>query len=134
MEKILPLETKQKNIVLILASCFFITALCTCAHADYGYADSQSFPLNLLTTYQTPAYGSADSNSNFSVNLLNVRRVWADSPDMALDYADLLILAQNWLTVGCNVRNNCDGADINRDNKVDFADFARLAVYWLESF
>ena len=54
--------------------------------------------------------------------------------DKTIDYADLSVLAQNWLTVGCNFRNNCDGADINGDNKVDFADFALLAAYWLESF
>ena len=54
--------------------------------------------------------------------------------DKAVDYADLSILAQNWLIVGCNFRNNCDGADIDRNNKVDFTDFARLASYWLEFF
>jgi hypothetical protein len=54
--------------------------------------------------------------------------------DKAIDYADLTVLAQNWLVVGCDYRNSCDGADINGDNKVDFADFARLASYWLESF
>lgn len=53
--------------------------------------------------------------------------------DKVVDEADLMVFADNWLIVGCNFRENCDGADIDRDNKVDFLDFSRLATYWLES-
>jgi hypothetical protein len=51
-----------------------------------------------------------------------------------IDAEDLLVLAENWLVVGCNFREHCDGADIDRDNNVDFADFSRLAAYWLVNF
>ncbi|MFH1370273.1 MAG: dockerin type I domain-containing protein [Planctomycetota bacterium] len=54
--------------------------------------------------------------------------------DKVIDEVDLSVLAENWLVVGCDFREHCKGADIDRDNKVDFIDFSRLATYWLESF
>jgi len=54
--------------------------------------------------------------------------------DKVIDTVDLEVLADNWLVVGCDYREHCEGADIDRNNKVDFTDFARLASYWLESF
>jgi hypothetical protein len=59
--------------------------ICGSAFADYGYGDSTSFSVNLLTNYGSPNYGSFDSGS-FGLNLLNVRRVWADSEPFSYDW------------------------------------------------
>lgn len=48
-----------------------------------------------------------------------------------VDILDLQILAGNWLGVGCQHLDNCDGADINIDNYVNLLDFALLTENWL---
>jgi hypothetical protein len=50
--------------------------------------------------------------------------------DRAINEFDLFILFENWLSTGCNLGEHCNGADIDRDNDVDFSDFSRLAAYW----
>jgi hypothetical protein len=82
--KVSILKANQKSISLILAGCVFLLAMCPYVHADYGYSDSQSFSLDLLTNYGTPNYGSANSE-NFNLNLLNIRRTWADSGEFTYD-------------------------------------------------
>jgi hypothetical protein len=47
-------------------------------------------------------------------------------------YEDLAYFIQHWLFINCGNNNNCDGADINKDNKVDFIDFAVFAENWLK--
>jgi hypothetical protein len=44
-----------------------------------------------------------------------------------VDYADLEILASEWLVSGAGL-----AADLDGDGNVDFADYAKLADTWLE--
>jgi hypothetical protein len=46
------------------------------------------------------------------------------------DWTDLSIFASQWLRTNC-LPDNCGGADINGNGKIDFQDFALLAQYWL---
>jgi hypothetical protein len=53
--------------------------------------------------------------------------------DCDVDFADLQVLVENWLDDGCNNLNNfCNGADIVIDGEVNFVDYAKLALRWLE--
>lgn len=45
---------------------------------------------------------------------------------------DLAFFAQRWLNTNCVSPNNCDGADLNQDGKVNFLDFAIFADNWME--
>jgi len=50
------------------------------------------------------------------------------------DYYDYLdTLTSKWLEQGCDGSNNCDGADLSFNSKVDFPDYAVLAAHWLEN-
>ncbi|NLK40450.1 MAG: hypothetical protein GX298_00150, partial [Planctomycetes bacterium] len=45
---------------------------------------------------------------------------------------NLSVFAQWWLNAGCEAGNQyCDGADLNRDGRVDLVDFAALARQWI---
>ena len=43
----------------------------------------------------------------------------------------LNLFAQWWLQTDCASPDHCDGADLNRDGRVDLEDFAILAAQWL---
>jgi hypothetical protein len=47
-----------------------------------------------------------------------------------VDIADLMEVINNWLEEGC--LTGCEDADIDNSGKVDLADYAILAQYWLE--
>jgi len=85
--------------------------------------------ISLRSTGETPAQVYID-NLRFTA----VTIVEDVNGDKAINELDLLILAQNWLTVGCDFRDHCDGADINQDNNVDLTDFATMASLWYKSF
>ncbi len=53
--------------------------------------------------------------------------------DGIIDYNDLFILALHWLNTNCVSPSWCDGADIDKNKRVDLKDFADLAQYWLET-
>jgi len=50
--------------------------------------------------------------------------------DCAVDSADLLLLAEKWLTT-CDPADLCGEADIDRSGRVDLADMAAIAAEWL---
>ncbi len=52
-------------------------------------------------------------------------------PD-GVGFADLAFLVQRWLRTDCASTNNCDGADLNIDGKVNFSDFSLFAENWME--
>ena len=52
--------------------------------------------------------------------------------DYYIDFKDLEVVAENWL-FDCLVED-CNDADIDDSNSVDFGDYALLADYWLETF
>jgi hypothetical protein len=53
--------------------------------------------------------------------------------DWDVDFADLQVLAENWLDDDCNNLNDfCNGADIVINGEVNFVDYAQLALRWLE--
>jgi len=52
--------------------------------------------------------------------------------DHRIDNLDLKVLAENWL-VDCTL-NDCNGADIDDNNNVDFYDYDLLADYWLQAY
>jgi O-glycosyl hydrolase len=55
-------------------------------------------------------------------------------PDCYVNYKDLEIIADYWLSSDCGWLNNyCDGADFKpRDGNVDFVDFSKFAVQWMQ--
>jgi hypothetical protein len=56
------------------------------------------------------------------------------SGDCYVNYKDLKIIADYWLSGNCDWRNNyCDGADFKPlDGDVDFVDFSEFAVQWMQ--
>ena len=52
-------------------------------------------------------------------------------PDGDVDFDDLRTFAQRW-NDRCRPRQWCDGCDLNRDQWINFADFAMLAQNWLK--
>jgi len=51
--------------------------------------------------------------------------------DGLIDIRDMAVLADNWLSLDeCAESGWCDGADINTDTEVDFADFVIFASCW----
>lgn len=53
--------------------------------------------------------------------------------DCDVDFADLQVLAENWLDDGCNNLNVfCNGADIVINGKVNMEDLAKLALRWAD--
>lgn len=53
--------------------------------------------------------------------------------DGDFDWADLVVLAEQWLSNNCSPGNWCDGADFDNSGDVDFKDLAFLAPYWLNT-
>jgi hypothetical protein len=51
--------------------------------------------------------------------------------DCAVDSADLLLLAEKWLTI-CDPTTPCGDADIDQSGRVDLADMAVVAAEWLK--
>ena len=120
----------------IVALCALIClALALPAAADFGSADSPSFYLDLLTNLGQPSCGAADSDI-FSLDLLGIRRAWADSRafwhDGAVDTAYCAAFVSQWLASDCLAAEWCNGMDLDLSGAVDFGDFAFLAAYWLE--
>ncbi|HIJ70081.1 MAG TPA: PASTA domain-containing protein, partial [Planctomycetes bacterium] len=68
------------------------------------------------------------------VNLwVSLGRTAADmNDDGGVDFADLVILAYYWMDDTCSEPNWCQGADCNRNDLVDYFDFATFACDWLE--
>jgi hypothetical protein len=62
------------------------------------------------------------------------RAITGDSNnDNTTDMLDLLNLSNNWL-MPCDAENNfCDGADFDRNGKVDLMDFTILSEFWLRT-
>jgi hypothetical protein len=52
--------------------------------------------------------------------------------DCHVDYRDLEIMTDYWLTTNCDELSNCGGADFEPDGDVDFVDFGTLAVQWMQ--
>lgn len=130
-----------------IAFCILILSvlISTSTRADYSYADSPEFELNLLSFSLDGTYGYADSPP-FNLNLYPVNRGWADSnsfsydglmdfiPDITgdnkVDEDDLLLLIQQWLQ-----EPEVPSADIAPkplDNFVNICDFVLIAEHWLE--
>lgn len=54
--------------------------------------------------------------------------------DCKVNLLDLYALGKNWLRDDCNAGNAyCNAADINKNGKIDLADYALLAGQWLNS-
>ena len=52
-----------------------------------------------------------------------------------IDEGDLSVFAGQWLKTNCGPLNNyCQGADFDRINGVNIADFATLAADWLNTY
>jgi hypothetical protein len=49
-----------------------------------------------------------------------------------VDLVDLRKFTSYWLNSDCNYPDWCEKADISKNGKVDFDDFARFAENWLE--
>ncbi len=52
--------------------------------------------------------------------------------DCWVGYSDLGLFVERWLGEDCLYNGWCYGADLNYDGGVDFSDYAKLAVNWLE--
>ena len=53
--------------------------------------------------------------------------------DCHVDFKDLVIIAKNWMSSGCDSSAHCQGADFEPDNDVDMDDVAAFVEQWLES-
>lgn len=52
-------------------------------------------------------------------------------PDGKVDVNDLSVLKGNWLRIDCNAENHwCGGADLTRDGKSNFIDYALFSSQW----
>jgi len=51
--------------------------------------------------------------------------------DCYVDYGDLRTIADYWLYTDCDSYNDCEGADSEADNDVDFADFSSFGMQWM---
>ncbi len=113
-------------------------------YADFDYADSPEFQLDLLTFPLGGAYDYSDS-LQFGLDLYPVNRDWADSNSFLIDFLriigdinrddkvdgeDLFILIQQWLQEPGEP--SADIAPAQVDNFVDLRDFAAFAENWLE--
>jgi hypothetical protein len=54
-------------------------------------------------------------------------------PDGYVELSDLTRLAAHWSETGCLQPEGCNGADIDNDTDVDFADLSILVANWLQS-
>ncbi len=53
--------------------------------------------------------------------------------DGFVSFLDLESLAGQWLNMDCSVKDWCNGVDLDRNDRVDIADFAVWADYWIDS-
>jgi hypothetical protein len=80
----------------------------TVTHHPSGFTASDS-----VTVISTPPSG--DINNDSSVNL-----------------TDFTLMCNYWSAFDCSNENNwCEGADINRDSRVDYLDLSHLTADWL---
>lgn len=75
----------KKPAICIAIFVTIMSILSPCVYADYDYADSPEFQLNLLSLPLGGAYDYADS-SQFSLDLYPVNRGWADSSSFSFDW------------------------------------------------
>jgi hypothetical protein len=54
-------------------------------------------------------------------------------PNGYVNLSDLAQLAAHWSEAGCARPEGCDGADLDNDTDVDFADLSIMAANWLQS-
>jgi serine protease len=54
--------------------------------------------------------------------------------DCAVNFKDLLILAENWLASCTSSNNWCAGADVNTSGTVNLSDFSKIASQWLSCY
>jgi len=54
------------------------------------------------------------------------------SGDCYVNHLDLDIITDYWLTTGCGELDNCDGADFEPDDDVDFFDLSVFSLQWLQ--
>jgi hypothetical protein len=53
--------------------------------------------------------------------------------DCRVDMIDFALFADNWLGANCKAANNwCEGADIDKNGEVGFADLAEMVEHWLD--
>jgi hypothetical protein len=108
--------------------------------ADYG---SEKWQNGTLTLPNGDGYVRIDSDSSkltldgylpwYELILPHFARpITGDANnDGVTNMLDLLILSENWL-MPCNAGNNyCNGADFDRNGKVDLMDFTFLSQFWL---
>ncbi|OHB58071.1 MAG: hypothetical protein A2Y12_07270 [Planctomycetes bacterium GWF2_42_9] len=93
--------------------------------------------VNALAVYKGELIvGSTSSNSTLlpSVGWLRLgpmKNLEGDlNHDCGVDEYDLWQFSDEWLNDGCQNYGNCNEADLNYDNLVDFTDFSRLAPSW----
>ncbi|MGA2092408.1 MAG: hypothetical protein ABSH16_03235 [Sedimentisphaerales bacterium] len=72
----------------------------------------------------------ADGSGGFQV--VRIGSVADLEPDGDVDMDDLMQFCMNWLRCDCEKPFGCNNADINNDQKIDFADFALFAAQWQE--
>jgi len=102
------------------------------SHWRYGgmFAHGDSYFWDMCGTPQE-AWNFSDGSRTGSVPLPPAQVKDADlHEDDFVDYKDLKVLANNWLTSGPAGYNT---ADLNCDGEVKFDDYAALALQWLDS-
>ncbi len=52
--------------------------------------------------------------------------------DTIVNFADFAVLASYWQVTDCNEQNQCEGADLDTNGKVDANDLRLFCEYWLE--
>ncbi len=68
---------------------------------------------------------------NCMIHILRPLRLAADLyTDGIVDINDLSKFALRWLDISCSVQDWCNGGDLDRNTKVDFADYASFASQW----
>ncbi len=53
------------------------------------------------------------------------------APDCYVNFADVKVLTDYWLSTDCAANDDCDGADFDEDGDVDFVDFRGFALQWM---
>jgi len=123
-----------------------VAALIFAAQCSISAEDVRDILINSAEDLGTPGYdeifgyGLVDANSAFDImQPRNCNAVWilgygypSDiDMDCFIEYSDLQLLAAEWLNSDCSINEWCNGADIDQNNSVSFADFAQLAFMWL---
>ena len=66
----------------------------------------------------------------YQFNPKKVARWYTSSSYVAVDFLELQNLADHWLAVNCDLSDNCEGADEDASENVNFVDMAMLAHFW----